>query len=141
MLGDSTFEVAGYRTCRACPNAWVLESDFVRTGGLCAECWMAGMGDVIHQLEVRSGTATIPVRPRDRPKRKNRGRDDTARKAELARRRARSRLSFLYPDVFEVLLAQERAALGLRPLPPERQPTKTIDYDAVYDRLARIGDR
>jgi hypothetical protein len=138
-LADTTYEVAGYRSCRACPEAWVLESDFVRTGGVCVKCWLAGI--TIHQLEVRSGTATIPVRPRDRPKRRNRGRDDTARLAELARRRAKSRLTAMHPADYEVLLAQERAALGLRPLPPERQPTKTIDYAAVYDRLATIGER
>lgn len=140
VCGDSTFEVAGYHTCRACGDAWVLESDFSRTGGVCVSCWLSKVGEPIHELEVLAGTATVKIRPRSRPARKNRGRDDTARKAELARRRARSRLSGLYPDVYEVLLAQERAALGLRPLPPERQATATIDYDAVYARLANLRE-
>lgn len=90
------------------------------TGGLCLECFAAEGGKRIREIELvmRGRRLTVPIgdgKPKKRRYRPHRN----ARKAlnAKARERARKRLSELHPELYVVLLAEERAKMGLPALP------------------------
>lgn len=77
----------------------------------------------VRQVEVLNRGRKMNVRTRDdRPKKKKYKPQSAASKerhsaSELARRRAMRRLRALYPEMYAVLYAQERAKAGLTPVP------------------------
>lgn len=105
------------------------------TGPLCASCVVAEVAararpiEVVHR-GVRFQTMLRGKHPvsTERAKRKNarkqwrRTHDPELsvrhRKVQAARQRALRRLRALYPDVYDLLYAEERAAAGLEPLTP-----------------------
>ena len=116
-------KVFGYIACRLCSQP---ELDVVgwKTNGLCAACFRAGanalFADVIaHHASgerVRLSLVSEKRSPGERRRRRfksKRERTDHERKVRRAEAAALRRLKHLYPDVYEVLVADERAERGL----------------------------
>lgn len=140
-------DVAGYRSCR---NPWCGELILVEvashTGGLCAECLHGELGSKLAEVEVRNRGRIQSLRLPQR-----RGRDKgnlaTHTAGTKARSRADRRLRNLFPELYEVLLGEERARLGLEPFPiqtaihqaSETELSQTLDFARVYDALDEHG--
>lgn len=130
-------EIAGYRTCKC--GEKVLEIVAWQTGGVCMECFVAGetvrMAEV--EIAVRGGKTLLKL-DRRRNHGKSKGRPETRRKVEHARTRAMRRLRHLYPDVFDVLYAEERHKVGLPPV-ANREEGHLVKAVANYE-AARTYD-
>lgn len=99
-------------------------------------------------VEVMHRGKVTGVRNARKPKR-SKGDSETKTKAEQAKRRAMRRLKHIFPEVFSVLLAEERAAIGMEPWPLERlerhdreEMVATLDFASVYHLLDgdQVGD-
>lgn len=90
------------------------------TGGLCLDCFAAEGGKRIREIELvmRGRRLVVPVGDGKRKTKRYRPHRN-ARKAlnAKARERARKRVADLVPELYVVLLAEERAKLGLPALP------------------------
>jgi len=108
----------GYTHCRndTCA-ALVVEYLAWQTGGLCFECFATGTGARLRELETvhRATLHTVPVRGANR-RRRHRPKRTNPATVDLARRAAQRRLARLFPEVYDVLYAEERAARGLPPI-------------------------
>lgn len=117
----SRIELAGYRSCI---NEWcgelILKEIAERTKGFCPSCFEDVVGPSIYEVEIRNRgqRMTTPVRMKNRPK-KNKGSRLTSKRAHKANLRAQRRLAMLFPDLYDVLRAEERARDGLDPWPVE----------------------
>lgn len=145
----SQIDLAGYRSCA---NEWcgelVLLEVARRTGGHCSQCFTQVHAHVLTEIEVRHrGTRTMmQTRSKSQPK-KNKGSRHTDRLVEHARRRAMKRLKTVFPDLYDIFLAEERARVGLDPWPvdmavregPDPDGTKTVDFATVYAHLNQAG--
>lgn len=143
----------GYIVCSEC-SAAVLELIGQKTGGRCAECFRAATNKWFDEiiattrdgerlrLQVHRSRRTKTERAqRRRWKQRARTRPevrDRARLNALAQSRARARLTRLMPEVYEVMLADERVKLGLngwsleRALTPHRLDESTCRLLEVY---------
>jgi hypothetical protein len=153
-------EVLGHVLCEC--GAWVAQAIADRTGGSCPKCFAAGLSAKTKVIEVRSYGRTIgmpAIRPKSVAKRAKNVR--ATRKREQARpelrqrnqtsiaasRSAMKRLRNIFRDIYEILLAEERAKLGLDPFPAARlaMPVdrevaeKCLDWATVYDALDHHG--
>lgn len=124
--------IEGYVDCHRC-GAWVVREAARRTGGLCASC-IDAVRDQIGTMEIVIGGKLVKVRTHE-PRGGSKGDPNTAKAAAKAREKARKRLSRLFPAVFEVLVADERARAGIEPWPIE-QMTWPMDADEL-DREVR----
>lgn len=105
------------------------------TGGFCLECFAAEGGKRLAEIELVMKGRRLKVPIGDgKPKRKRYRPHRNARKAlnAKARERARKRLSDLQPELYVILLAEERAKMGLPALPVQiavhgGNPTPHID--------------
>lgn len=145
-------DVAGYRSCRNehC-GALVLVEISQRTRGLCTECFRGDLGQSLAEIEVRIQGRNMTMKmPRQR-RSAEKGDLRTHRLGNRARARADKRLRQLFRDLYEVLLAEERARLGLEPFPYETvihndpgDPSQSIEFARVFAALEeadiRIGD-
>lgn len=100
-----------------CPNL-VLNEVAARTGGICSECFGGGNGPNTIRIEVvgRGFRARVPRRRPKAPKR-NEPKHPDHHKAERAKQNAHKRLKAIFPDLYDTLVAEERARLGLHPWP------------------------
>jgi hypothetical protein len=146
----SQIDIEGYRACRNqwCSNIVLLEIT-ERTGGLCTECWRTHLGQQAAEVEVVSKGSRVKVklakgRMGDR---NNKGNRDTHRKADRAKLRAMRRLRSLFPDLYDMFYAEERARAGLDAWTVDTVIQKqsaldakqTLDFARVYHALTNHG--
>lgn len=110
-------DLVGYDQCSECKN-WVPSLLIKPFGGICPECAALGLvpepgREVLLRIDGRDLRLSAPSRRSG-----SRGSRETRNKREKAKRAAERRLARLYPTIYRVLLAQERAARGLDPYPP-----------------------
>jgi hypothetical protein len=153
----SASEVVGYRICAAngCDRL-VLEHVAARSGGFCVECCSAGVAEASKTVLVALEGGRYPVlgtKPaqssrnrRKHLKRKADPRRIEARKAQdKAKRAAMRRLRAFCPELYDLLLADERTKRGLDPFPVETAVLpgrgvdgwETMNATAFYHALAR----
>jgi hypothetical protein len=136
-------EVVGYDTCTLCPNL-VLKEVARHTGGICSECFAGGAGPDMRHIEVVGRGYKIRVPPR-KTRRTTHARDVNHHAVEKAKGRALKRLKAIFPDLYDTLLAEERARAGLNPWPTyaavrhsgDPDCSKTIEFAEVYHALDR----
>lgn len=144
-------EVVGYVVCVGCRDALVLDVTARRTGDLCVDC-LAERGEPLRHIEVEARGARLPIPLRaTRPKRSHRTSTPESRARERlvdkCKDRARKRLAAIFPDLYDVLLAEERAAVGLDPWSIDRalraaddpDGNQTVEFAALYHALEEQG--
>lgn len=142
-------QVVGYGVCRNphCTAGWIIREILERTDGLCIDCWRDQYANVLAEIEVRSRGRSLRMPARPRSRRGTKGDRSTAVLADKAKRRARKRLAMIFPDLYDVLLAEERARVGLEPFPVEvvlhddvdMDAHETLEFAAVYHALIEHG--
>jgi hypothetical protein len=146
---DSQIDLAGYR---ACLNEWcgelVLKEVAERTRNYCPECWRKLFNSDLTEIEIRGrGFKTqMPLRTKTTPKR-NKGNKGRSQQVEKAKIRAMKRLRAIFPDLYDMILAEERARAGLDPWPVEmavrgsndRDGEQTIEFAHMYHLLKQAG--
>ena len=114
----------GYGTCRiAVCGAWNSPRTLIRSGGTCLTCHMAGLGEQFRRIEIVSrGRRTMITKTSVKPRKHHptRRAGPEKRQAAHASRRALKRLKNLFPDLYDILYAEERASVGLEPWPLRR---------------------
>lgn len=88
----------------------------------------------------------MPTGGKKKPKR-NKGNKERQKASEKARLRAMQRLRAVFPDLYDIFLAEERARAGLEPWPLEKaikpsedqDGSKTLDFARVYHHLQQAG--
>lgn len=154
---EPTVTVAGHTACHQC-RSYVLDVIAWKTGGLCADCFRKHAATVIDPVMVIvDGRERIVLRTdasrrkpgireqRARARRRNRQRpDDKAHRHTViaCAERARRRLQRLFPELWEILLADERAKAGLNAFTIDRcLQGAPLDPDlellAEYHRIER----
>ena len=139
-MAEAHHVVEGYVLCPRVHDEPKLVREEVAncTGGVCLECFHNEGAKLIHKIElVRQGQRLV-VPLRAKPNRRKRHRPNrNARKGlnAKARERARKRVADMLPDLYNVVLAEEREALGLDPWPTQiavrgGDPTAEILYAA-----------
>lgn len=115
-------EIEGYKLCMCNCGRQVLEHVFHLTGGLSFDCFIAQKMVRIHEIEVmnRGKRTPVPI-PRTPREIKDKARKVRNREREhqvtRAQQRAMARLKMIYPALFDILYAEERAKIGLPPVP------------------------
>lgn len=126
-------DLEGYATCA---NTWcgalVLEVIAQRTRGFCVECWTSELRPDLVEITVRhAGERTaLPMTQAPSKQRANRRNKSTDRLIDHCKRRALKRLKTIFPDLYDILLAEERARVGLNPWPIEMAARSGPDPDA-----------
>jgi hypothetical protein len=141
-------DFAGYRACRNehCDELVVLEVT-QRTGGLCTTCFRGELGKNLAEIEVRNAGRSLRMSMPGRTPSREKGNRWTHMAGTKARARADKRLRQLFRDLYDVMLAEERARLGLEPFPletvvhepPEADASETIAFARVYAALDQHG--
>lgn len=111
----------GYVLCVECDETWVRSEVAQRTSGRCPKCYAVD-GSRLAEIELvgRGMKVRVPVRGRRQtPRRRTEAGRERRRQARAAKDAARKRLAAIFPDLFDVLVADERAARGLEPWPVE----------------------
>lgn len=115
-----------------------------RTGGVCPEAWRILNQQRLTEIELvgRGSRIKVPLtRARKRPDRHLTPAQVQRKKAgEKAKHRARKRLAAMFPDLYDALVAEERAEMGLEPWPVERairgeDPEVEIGFAALMAEL------
>jgi hypothetical protein len=137
----------GYEVCRQCSTA-VLDIVAAKTSGLCPDCFRERTNPFLTAVVAHNNSGERVrlrlVRKRRSPaykagKKRAKGRNrEHAKIVRQAQARAARRLRELYPDVYEVLLADERAGAGLQPWTIERALTCHRPY-SHFDELAKYA--
>lgn len=128
----------------------MLREVAARTGGICSDCFAGGKGPDLRRIEImgRGFRVRVPLRkPHIRLHRQPKHPDHHA--AERAKQQALKRLRAIFPDLYDTLVAEERARSGLAPWPTETAVrygwdpdcAETIRFAAVYHALDQQGDR
>ena len=132
----------GYVLCARCHDSLVIEPVANRTGGICTTC-LEERGSPLTAIEVeaRGARFQIPLGRRKRPPRKK-SPEAKARErvVDKCKERAMKRLRAIFPDLYDILLAEERAAVGLDPWPlgtalrhgPDPDGSQTMAYAQMY---------
>lgn len=141
-------DLAGYRSCRNehCGNLFLTEIA-ERTKGLCVTCFRGDLGSSLAEIEVRNRGRNLTMRMPRGKRAAEKGNRATHMASTKARARADKRLRLLFRDLYDVLLAEERARLGLDPFPFETvihepvdgDPSETIAFARVYSALDEHG--
>lgn len=106
-------KIEGYSHCVFC-DALVPDAIYVRSNGYCGLCVTDGRHPAsIKALRVGNRTIRVPAKRKSG----SRGNPETVRLRRNAEEAARRKLKKLYPAVYRILLAEERAKRGLDPLP------------------------
>lgn len=146
-LNSDVHEVEGYVTCKnmGC-GSLVVKQVARRTFGFCEICARNLLGKSVRVAEVVNAgrRSYVPLKNRKTEKSKY---PDTEKRAEKARNRAMKRLRALFPEIYDILLAEERSKEGLNPWSIERavdqageEPSKaTLDFANVYAALSQQG--
>lgn len=147
----SQIDVAGYRACRNewCTNIELVEVTY-RTNGLCFDCFRGDLGSQIAEVEVRNNARVMSMKAATHNSRRSantsKGNRATKAAAMKAAKAADRRLRALFPELYEVLRAEERARFGLEPFPvdnilreAEGDVSETISFARVYDALDEQG--
>jgi len=146
---DTQIDVLGYESCK---NTWcseiVLKEVAKRTKGFCSGCWQNVFNSEIAEIEIRARSERIkmPVKSKTKPNRKK-GNRERQKAVEKARLRAMKRLRAVFPDLYDIFLAEERARAGLEPWPLEmtlkpvqdEDGSETVDFAEVYHHLQQAG--
>lgn len=135
----------GYSVCDC--GAWVLTAVARRTGGKCADCHKPSAK--IRTLEIVGRGATTKIRTgrhaQGRKRVKTGASKARSKLNEQSANAARKRLAAIFPEMYEMLLAEERASRGLDPWPLEiairhrGDATAETAFAAVAAELAKIG--
>lgn len=153
--GRPELSIAGYTICRRCP-AFVLNEVAHKTGGMCADCFRAAANHVLDAVVVRTeereplrlkihASRKSPAEQRRRAKRPKSARDRAqGKKAERAALKAMRRLRDIFPEIYEVLLADERAKAGLNAWTIDRCLTphdtaSSLEFVQTYHRLNKAS--
>lgn len=122
-MSEQVHNLEGYVLCGYHQNHWVRDEVAQRTGGVCPEAFRTLNGQRLTEIELvgRGRRVIVPVsRSRKRPNRHlTPQRVERKKAAAKAKERARKRLAAMMPDLYDTLVAEERAALGLDPWPIE----------------------
>ena len=139
----SQIELAGYRTCR---NDWCSELFLAeiaqKTSGFCVKCWRDEFGGDLTEIEVRNMGRRIQVGATHNKQRVDgKGNRARQRQVERAKFRALKRLRALFPEIYDIFVAEERARVGLDPWPVETairggDAESTVEFARVYAALA-----
>lgn len=157
LMDGHDLTVAGYTVCRT-PDcgALVLDEVAYKTRGHCAPCFRANANIILDAaitvvagreklvLKTRQGNKTDGERAQ-RKRAKKRAKATAAERAKrkkvaMARIAADRRLRRLFPELWEILLADERAKLGLNAWTIDRtltpgEATSSLEFLAKYRRL------
>lgn len=137
------YPAAGYMRCADCGRL-ILASFGYQTGRRCLECWkdrspLATL-EVIND-SIRYSATTFA---RNKPQRRHPN-TEPGKTALAARGAALTRLAHLFPDVYAMILDEERVQRGLpprvhyEPIDFEQVASKTLAFDSVYDALESRG--
>lgn len=147
----SQIDLEGYRACR---NQWCEEIVVIevaqRTTGLCGECFRSHLGEQMAAVEAvsRGERMRVNLGKQSRSARhRSKGDLDTKRKTEHARLRALKRLRAVFPDMYDIFHAEERARVGLEPWTleaalksgPDPDGEQTLAFARVYHHLDQHG--
>jgi len=88
---------------------------------MCPEAFQQQLDPIVTEIELvgRGSRIRVPTKKRAKPNRKHQGnvqRQQLNRKAKI---NARKRLAAMFPDLYDMLVADERQQLGLDPYPRE----------------------
>lgn len=135
---EGTHVVEGYVLCpRPHDEPKLVREDVAWcTGGLCLEHFHAEGSKRIERIELVRRGQRLSVPARVKPVKRKRHRPERNARKNLnakARERARKRVADLFPELYVILLAEEREALGLPALPVQvavqgGDPTAAIEY-------------
>lgn len=139
-------QVAGYIRCLDCGRL-VPEGFGYQTSRRCSECWTGKSPLLALEVMVRGSRRTLRItKNKDRarwPKGDPRGwRDGPARNSRFA---AQRRIAQLFPDLYAVILDEERVKRGLHPVARynpveyEEAVSETLDFNDVYAALRSSG--
>ncbi len=131
-------EVAGCVLCRRCSNLVIREIARL-TGGLCGDC-LDVVGAQVRTIEVLYGGRPVKMRTRVR-RPGSRGSAERAKLGAKCREKAARRVAKLFPNVYELLVADERARAGLEPWPftVMAQPIDPGELDREVDVALRTS--
>ena len=141
-------DLAGYRSCR---NEWcselVLKEITERTGGLCTDCFRTHLGEQLTEVEVRARGQRVRAQMTGPRRSDSKGNRWTAKQTEKARTRALKRLRTVFPDMYDVFYAEERARVGLDPWSIDAlvrendgpSVEETLDFARTYHALDKHG--
>jgi hypothetical protein len=146
---DTQIDLEGYASCK---NDWckafVIKEVAEKTRGYCSTCWRTVFNANLTEIEVRAVAERVkmPLRSKNQAKR-NKGNKTKAKAVEKAKLRAMKRLRALFPDLYNIFLADERARAGLDPWPTEMavradvdvDGSKTLAFAEVYHHLQQAG--
>lgn len=145
----SQIDLEGYRACR---NQWCGELVLIevarRSGGLCGNCFRTHLGEQVGAVEAVSRGERMRVRLNKHSAGRNvKGDRDTKRKTEHAKLRALKRLRAVFPDMYDIFHAEERARVGLEPWTleaaltsgPDPDGEQTLAFARVYHQLSEHG--
>lgn len=139
---DELPRVFGYVRCHDCGNL-VMESLGNQTKGRCIQCWKDR--SPLATLEVIQESVRYSARRQKRPSSPRKKARTGEAPAWNARYAAFVRLANLFPDVFDMILDEERAVLGLgpvahyEPIDVDAVVSKTLAFHDVYDALESEG--
>lgn len=150
-MSTEVHDVVGYVTCLVCQDQLVITPVAGRTGGLCLDCFRARGNKPLRVIEIEARGTRIPI-PLGRPQRVRKKVKTPEAKArdrvvDKCKERAMKRLRAVFPDLYDILLAEERAAAGLDPWPlgtalrsgPDPDGSQTADFAAIYHALQDRG--
>lgn len=145
----SQIDLEGYRACR---NQWCGELVIVevarRTTGLCGDCFRSHLGEQMAAVEAISRGERMRIKVGKRATaNRAKGDLDTKRKTEHAKKRALKRLRAVFPDMYDIFYAEERARVGLEPWTleaalksgPDPDGEQTMAFARVYHHLTEHG--
>lgn len=122
-MTEHVLALEGYTMCPC--GEWVVDAVARRTHGRCVPCYQQFIQPQLTHLELvgRGMRVQVPRTPASkRRKRKRRETEQRTSRRALARRArevARQRVAAMVPDLYDALLAEERAKRGLDPYPIE----------------------
>lgn len=117
-----SMDLEGYELCRCGCGRHELRHVLHLTGGLAWECFREGSLSGLRTVEVAHRGAVIKIPRSTKPPRKrkpgqSRGNPSTIRANQAAKQAAARRLAHQFPEIYAVILDDERHKRGLAPLP------------------------
>jgi hypothetical protein len=119
-----------------------------QTGHRCSDCWVGHSPLLALEVMNRGARGTLRTDPRkERQRKAKKGTVTTKdrRARDNARFAALNRIGQLFPDVYAVILDEERVKRGLHPIARynpiefEHVVSETLDFNDVYDALRSSG--
>ena len=142
--------IEGYALCVRCRDTLVLEPVANRTGGICDDCFEKGGGPFrTIEIEDRGARFAVPLGRKRPGRKKTRSAESKAREkaVDKCKLKALRRLRAVFPDLYDIFLAEERAKIGLPPWPlgsalnhgPDPDGSQTEAYARLYHALQDQG--